>query len=224
MDKRRRIAVVAGGFSGESVVSLKSSETIMRHIDQEKFEPFLVKILKNGWTVEHNGDVFALKKNDFSFQNGEEVIHFDYAFIIIHGTPGEDGLIQSYFDLIGLPYSTGDTALMGLTFDKAYTQSMLKGLGFNVAKNVIVRKDTKVNEEAICSELGLPCFAKPSRAGSSLGVSKVKLASDLNAALNEAFKEFHASSKSWVGANGPIRLGSFTFSGPEKSRNGAMSG
>jgi len=189
MNKRKRIAIVAGGFSGESIVSLKSSETILNHIDKELFEPFLVKILKSGWTVESKGKELIIDKEDFSFNQENEKIQFAFAFIIIHGTPGEDGILQAYFDLIGMPYSTGDTALMGLTFDKAYTQSVLKGLGFSVARNAIVMEGMEVHSKEICSDLGLPCFVKPSRAGSSLGVSKVKSCSELDSALDKAFSE-----------------------------------
>ncbi len=189
MNKRKRIAIVAGGFSGESIVSLKSAETILKHIDKEIFEPFLVKVLESGWTVEWKAQELPVNKEDFSFNYENDKVQFDFAFIIIHGTPGEDGILQAYFDLIEMPYSTGDSTLMGLTFDKAYTQNVLKGLGFNVARNSVVQKGMEIQAKEICSDLGLPCFVKPSRAGSSLGVSKVKSWEELDSALNKAFSE-----------------------------------
>ena len=191
MSQKKRIAVVAGGFSEESVISLKSSETIMESLDPILYEAVLVKILDENWIASVSGQELPIDRNDFSYSREGMKFNFEYAFIIIHGTPGEDGMLQAYFDLIDIPYSTGDSANMGLTFDKGYTQIALKGNGFNVAKNVILRKGDQLDEESIRQNLGLPFFVKPTRAGSSLGISKVKDLSELQGALSQAFKEHH---------------------------------
>ncbi|NND76958.1 MAG: D-alanine--D-alanine ligase [Flavobacteriales bacterium] len=189
MPDRIRIAVVAGGFSEERVISMKSSETIMNGLDPELFDPILVKIVNENWVCIVNGDEFEIDKNNFTASVHGEKLNFDFAFIIIHGTPGEDGILQAYFELIGIPYSTGDSANMGLTFDKAYTQMALRGKGFRVAKNMVLQKGDHLDEEQVRQDLGVPCFVKPSRAGSSLGISKVKDLSELQGALNKAFEE-----------------------------------
>lgn len=181
----KRIAVIAGGYSGEHVISLKSAEVIMNHIDRNEFDPILVEISKDAWVVNHSLGKFPVNKDDFSFSVNEDQTRFDFAFIIVHGTPGEDGKLQGYLDMVGVPYSTGSAMNMSLTFNKGMTQRLLKSMGFGVAEFVLLRKGESVNVEQILSRVGLPCFVKPAQAGSSLGVSKVKSEEELEAAIDK---------------------------------------
>ena len=188
MDKKN-IAIVAGGYSGESVISLQSASTFMKYIDSEKYNPFLVKILDEQWTVEVDRMDLTVNKNNFSFEINNVQITFDFALIAIHGTPGEDGLLQGYFEMMNIPYSTGDSAVMGLTFDKGFTQLTLKSLDYNVADHLLIHERDEINVPNIVSRIGLPCFVKPTRSGSSLGISKVKVEDQLMTAIQKAFAE-----------------------------------
>ena len=192
MTQKRNIAIVCGGYSSEHEVSLRSAQGIYSFFDKERYNVYIVEISKESWwvNVEENQQL-PIDKNNFSFElNGNKVV-FDYAYITIHGTPGENGLLQGYFDMIQLPYSTSGVLVEAMTFNKFVLNNYLRGFGYNVAKSMVVYKDEahKISAEKIESELGMPCFIKPAADGSSFGVSKVKSKSDIPAALELAFNE-----------------------------------
>ncbi|MDG1261089.1 MAG: D-alanine--D-alanine ligase [Flavobacteriales bacterium] len=187
--KRKNIAVLAGGFSGEAAISGNSGRMVMKNIDRDRYNPMLYWITSDGWHAEVNGERHAIDKNDFSTEIGGELFVPDFAFVMIHGTPGEDGIIQGYLELIGIPYSTGNALNMALTFHKGMTVSALRGMDIPVAKGVLLHtREGKTNEE-ILAITGLPCFVKPNQGGSSIGMSKVKAADELDEAIEIAFKE-----------------------------------
>ena len=192
MTQKRNIAIVCGGYSSEHEVSLRSAQGIYSFFDKERYNVYIVEISKESWwvNVEENQQL-PIDKNNFSFElNGNKVV-FDYAYITIHGTPGENGLLQGYFDMIQLPYSTSGVLVEAMTFNKFVLNNYLRGFGYNVAISMVVYKDEadKISAEKIESELGMPCFIKPAADGSSFGVSKVKTKSDIPAALELAFNE-----------------------------------
>jgi D-alanine-D-alanine ligase len=185
----KRIAVVAGGYSSEHIISIRSAQTIMDNISRQAFEPYLVLVEKSGWRVDDAGASYMIDMQDFSFERMGEKVTFDCAFIIIHGTPGEDGLLPGYFDMIGVPYTGCNHLASTLTFNKWACNTMLRQLGFRVADSVLVRRhDTPVAAD-ILARVGLPCFVKPNDGGSSFGVSKVKTDTDLLPAIEKAFAE-----------------------------------
>lgn len=182
------VAVAAGGDSAEEEISLKSAQTVLDNIDQLKYKPILV-VMKNGvWEAKLAGHSFNVDKNDFSFELDGNHIKFDYVFIAIHGTPGEDGKLQAYFDLLKIPYSSPNHIGSTLTFNKWYCNTLLNQLGYNTAKSKYLRLGEKVNHDEIIETFGLPCFVKPCSAGSSYGVSKVKTKDNLEYAILEAFR------------------------------------
>ncbi len=185
----KRIAVVAGGFSSEHVVSLKSAATVMQHLDRNRFEPHLVLIDRNGWRIDEAGGTYAINPADFSVEYKGELMKFDAVFMMIHGTPGEDGKLQGYFDMLGIPYTGCDQLRSALTFNKWACNSFLDHLGFHCAKRILVRKHDTPDHSDILEKLGLPCFVKPNDAGSSFGVSKVKEAGELLPSISKAFAE-----------------------------------
>ena len=192
MTQKRNIAIVCGGYSSEHEVSLRSAQGIYSFFDKERYNVYIVEISKEAWWVnaEENRQL-PIDKNDFSFELNGNKVKFDYAYITIHGTPGENGLLQGYFDMIQLPYSTSGVLVEAMTFNKFVLNNYLRGFGYNVAKSMVVYKDEadKISAEKIESELGMPCFIKPAADGSSFGVSKVKTKSDIPAALELAFNE-----------------------------------
>ena len=189
MSKKRSIAVVCGGYTGEKAISLKSGAMVMNNIDRDQYDPILIVIDRNGWTAHINDQEFLVDKNDFSVatESGKRI--FDAAFIAVHGTPGEDGLLQGYFEMIGLPYNTGKVLNMALTFDKFSTVSMLRSGGFKVAESKLLKSPREVNEKKLIDQIGLPCFVKPTNAGSSLGISRVNEDGQLLPAIEKAFAE-----------------------------------
>ena len=186
----QKIAVVCGGYSGEAVVSMRSAAMVMEHIDKSRYSPVQVVIEKANWFALWNGEKIAIDRNDFSVVLDQNRVTFDGAFIIVHGTPGENGLLQGYFDMIGLPYTTGDVMNMSLTFNKKSTTVYLKSLGFHVAESIVLyENEGGWDADRIINQVGLPCFVKPNNGGSSIGTSKVKQKEDLNTAIIKAFKE-----------------------------------
>ncbi|MBL0135645.1 MAG: D-alanine--D-alanine ligase [Chitinophagaceae bacterium] len=183
------IAFVTGGYSSEAVISYKSAITIGNNLDSSKFEVYKIDITPNGWFYEANGEKIAVDRNDFSLTVSGKKIRFDAVFIGIHGTPGEDGKLQGYFDLMGLPYTSCDAATSALTFNKRYTVAVASFGGINTAKSLHLFKEQPVTAESILQQLQLPVFVKPNNGGSSIGMSKVNEASELPAALEKAFKE-----------------------------------
>ena len=187
---KKNVAIVAGGDSSEIVVSMKSAEGLYSFIDRGKYNTYIVTIKGKEWFVHlPNGEEAEIDKNDFSFVEGYTIRHFHFAYITIHGTPGEDGKLQGYFDLVGIPYSTCGTLASALTFNKYVCNNYLKGFGVNISPSIRVLFGEQVDADKIVNELGLPVFVKPNVGGSSFGVSKVKRKEDLLSAVEKAFKE-----------------------------------
>lgn len=189
-DLKRTIAIVCGGDSSEHDVSMHSAQGLYSFFDKERYNIYIVDVKGIDWHVElEDGTSAPIDKNDFSFIENGKHIEFDYAYITIHGAPGENGIMQGYFDLIHLPYSTSGVLVEALTFDKYVLNNYLRGFGVNVADSILLRRGEEYNEEEIEKRLGMPCFIKPAADGSSFGVSKVKNIDQLAPALRVAFME-----------------------------------
>ena len=187
---KRNIAIVCGGDSSEHDVSLRSAQGLYSFFDKEKYNIYIVDIKGQDWHVDlQNGETARIDKNDFSFLLNGKAVLFDYAYITIHGQPGENGLMQSYFELLGIPYSTSGVLVEAMTFDKYVLNNYLRGFGVNVADSILLRRNDTYDEAAIEKRIGMPCFVKPAADGSSFGVSKVKNADQLAPALRVAFME-----------------------------------
>ena len=187
---KKNIAIVAGGDSSEIVISLKSADGIYSFIDKDKYNLYIAIVKKGEWAVKlPGGEYTPIDKNDFSFCEAGEVKHFDFAYITIHGTPGEDGRLQGYFDMIGMPYSSCGQLVSALTFNKFVCNNYLRSFGISISDSIRLFKGQTVTEEEAVSRLGLPIFVKPNDGGSSFGVTKVKEASQLQPAIAKAFAE-----------------------------------
>ncbi len=187
---KRNIAIVCGGDSSEHDVSLRSAQGLYSFFDKAKYNVYIVDVKGTDWHVNFNdGATAAIDKNDFSFKCNGKRVFFDYAYITIHGQPGENGVMQGYFDLIHLPYSTSGVLVEAMTFDKFVLNNYLRGFGVRVADSILLRRGEDYDEEEIEKRLGMPCFVKPAADGSSFGVSKVKNADRLAPALRVAFME-----------------------------------
>ncbi len=187
---KKTIALVTGGFSGEAVISYKSAITIQNNMDPEKWICYLIDISSSGWFyAQPNGDKVAVDKNDFSlFINGNK-IQFDAVLIGLHGTPGEDGKLQGYFDCLNIKYTSCNTATSALTFNKRYTVAVAAFGGIKVANSIHLFKNTPIAINEILSKVSLPVFVKPNNGGSSIGMSKVNFENELPQAIEKAFKE-----------------------------------
>ncbi|MCH4148191.1 MAG: D-alanine--D-alanine ligase [Prevotella sp.] len=187
---KRNVAIVCGGDSSEHDVSMRSAQGLYSFFDKERYNVYIVDVKGQNWHVEfEDRDSIQIDKNDFSFIMDGKVVIFDYAYITIHGTPGENGLMQGYFDLLHVPYSTSGVLVEAMTFNKYVLNNYLRGFGVNVADSVLLRREDDYDEDAIGKRLGMPCFVKPAADGSSFGVSKVKNADQLAPALRVAFME-----------------------------------
>ena len=187
---KKKIALVTGGYSGESVISYKSAITIENNIEREKYEVFTVDIHPTGWWhISSEGEKIFIDKNDFSLTIKGEKIHFDAVLIGIHGTPGEDGKLQGYFDMLHLPYTSCNAATSALTFNKRYTVAVAAFSGVKVARSLHLFKYSTIGSHTILAQLQLPVFVKPNNGGSSIGMSKVTEAAELDHALAKAFDE-----------------------------------
>jgi len=186
---RKNIAVVTGGYSGESVISLQSAEQVMKHLDAGKYNCYKIIITKDKWILSQDGKDSAIDKNDFSATIGGKKIKFDCVFMALHGTPGEDGKLQGYFDMIGMPYTCCGVAASALTFSKSFTVATLSRYGVNTAQSTVVNKNDKITSDEIIAKVPLPVFVKPNEGGSSIGTTKVKHKEDLIPAVAKAFKE-----------------------------------
>jgi D-alanine-D-alanine ligase len=188
---KKKIALVTGGFTGESVVSFKSADFVESQLDKNKYDVFKIVILRDSWGyLDANSVEHPVDKNDFSIFINNKKINFDVAFIMLHGSPGEDGKLQSYFDLIGLPYTSCDALTSSLTMNKGYSKAIVDGIqGLNIARSIQLFENTEASEKQVLSNLILPLFIKPNNGGSSIGMSKVKANADLKDALNKAFNE-----------------------------------
>ena len=183
------IAVVMGGYSDESVISLRSGQLILNNLNKDKYQVFEVHILNEGWYVKMDDKKLPINRADFSFDNDGNTIKFDVAVNTIHGTPGEDGHLQSYWELIDLPYTGCGFYQSALTFSKRDTLSVLGKFDIPKANSIYVSKGQEIDGEKIATTLGFPFFVKPNQSGSSLGVSMVKELSELDKALDFAFAE-----------------------------------
>ncbi len=183
------IAFVTGGYSTEAVISYKSAITIEKHLDKDKYEVYRIDITPDGWFHTREGVKHYVNKDDFSLTLDGKKINFDAVFIGIHGTPGEDGKLQGYFDLLKLPYTSCDAATSALTFNKRYTVAVAAFAGIHTARSLHLFKASPLSPAQILEKLSLPVFVKPNNGGSSIGMSKVNAAAELPAALEKAFKE-----------------------------------
>lgn len=186
MSNRKRIAIVMGGYSAEWEVSLKSAEVVYQHLDHRRFEVYLVRLERTYWRVIEEGQEYPIDKDDFSFEKEGQRLHFDAVFNAIHGTPGEDGPLAGYFELLNLPQTASGQFESALTFNKAECNLLLKHYGIQVPEAVFLHGHEEPDPDSILARTGLPCFVKPSRSGSSIGVSKVKEKEDLLAAIAKA--------------------------------------
>jgi D-alanine-D-alanine ligase len=188
---KRKIALVTGGFTGESVVSFKSADFVESQLDKSRYDVFKIVVLKDSWYyLDGTLSQHPVDKNDFSIHINNEKINFDVAFIMLHGSPGEDGKLQGYFDLIGLPYTSCDALTSSLTMNKGYSKAIVDGIGgLNIARSIQLFENTELSEKQVLNNLVLPLFIKPNNGGSSIGMSKVKADSELKDALNKAFNE-----------------------------------
>lgn len=187
---KKKIALVAGGYTGESVVSMKSADTVYQNLDKNKYDVYRVVIDNESWRyIDDQANTHPINLNDFSININNTKITFDASFIIIHGTPGEDGKLQGYFDMIGMPYTTCDAATSAITMNKAYTKSVIDGIeDVCMAKSMQLFVEQGYSAEQVLTKLKLPVFVKPNNGGSSLGMSKVKEEGELQEALEKAFE------------------------------------
>ena len=188
--KKRTIAIVAGGDSSELPVSLRSAQGIYSFIDKERYNLYIVEMQGKRWEVVlPNGEKAPIDRNDFSFtENGEKKM-FDFAYITIHGTPGENGILQGYFDLLEIPYSSCNVLVSAITFNKFTCNQYLKGFGIRISESMVLRKGFEILDDEVINKVGLPCFIKPNAGGSSFGVTKVKTKEDIQPAIEKAFGE-----------------------------------
>ena len=189
---KRNIAIVCGGDSSEHDVSLRSAQGLYSFFDKERYEVYIVDVKGVDWRVHlPDGTTAPIDRNDFSFVYNGKARLFDYAYITIHGTPGENGMLQGYFDLIRLPYSTSGVLVEAMTFDKFVLNQYLRGYGVSVADSLLIRRgyEQLVSDDEIEERIGMPCFVKPAADGSSFGVSKVKNKDQLAPAIRKAMLE-----------------------------------
>lgn len=186
MNTQKNIAIVAGGDSSEYDISIESGKLVETNL-KEKFHTFLINLKADQWTYQEDGEIYSIDKNDFSLTIHGAKVKFDAVFIAIHGTPGEDGKLQGYFDMLNIKHSSSNTLASALSFNKGVCNDYLKSHGVNVAKSIQLFKGIPFQTSTIIPELGLPCFVKPNQAGSSYGVSKVTKQEDLGKAISDAF-------------------------------------
>jgi len=187
-NNKKNIALVCGGYSGEYIISLQSAQQIENNLSED-FNLYKIIITQQEWYYQNNGQKISVDKNDFSIVVEKEKINFDAVFIIVHGTPGENGLLQGYFDMLGIKYNTCDALCSAITFDKTTCNAVVRDLHFvNVAKNITLYDNERIDIENILNKVSLPVFVKPSQGGSSIGMSKVKNKEDLHSAINKAFE------------------------------------
>ena len=188
---KRTIAIVAGGDSSEHGVSMRSAEGLLSFMDHEKYDIYVVEMCGRQWTAHYGEERCPVSKEDFSFEAADGRHTFDFAYSTIHGTPGENGILQGYFDLIGMPYSTSDVLVEAMTFNKFALNNFLRAYpDLRVADSILLRKGEALpTVDEMVARLGLPCFVKPNAGGSSFGVTKVKTAEDLLPAIEKAMHE-----------------------------------
>ena len=187
---KRTIAIVGGGDTSEYQVSLRSAQGIYSFIDKEKYTLYIVQMHGLDWHVQlPDGTTVPVDRNDFSFQLDGRKVTFDFAYITIHGTPGEDGRLQGYFDMLHIPYSCCGVLAASLTYDKFACNQYLKAFGVRIADSLLLRRGQTISDDDVIEKIGLPCFIKPSLGGSSFGVTKVKTRDEIQPAIAKAFDE-----------------------------------
>jgi len=187
---KKHIAVVMGGYSSEFEISLKSGNVVCEFINAEKYHIYPIHVLKEGWDyIAPNGNKYPINRTDFSFSDGTNVIKPDVVFNTIHGTPGEDGYLQAYLSLINIPQTSAPFYQAALSFNKRDCLSVLKNAGITCAKSYYLTKGDTISHKEIIETVGLPCFVKPNRAGSSFGISKVSNSEELDSAIHKAYQE-----------------------------------
>lgn len=187
---KRTIAIVGGGDTSEFHVSLRSAQGIYSFIDKEKYTLYIVQMHGLDWHVQlPDGTTVPVDRNDFSFQLDGRKVTFDLAYITIHGTPGEDGRLQGYFDMLHIPYSCCGVLAASLTYDKFACNQYLKSFGVRIADSLLLRRGQTISDDDVIEKIGLPCFIKPSLGGSSFGVTKVKTRDEIQPAIAKAFDE-----------------------------------
>ncbi len=185
----RNIAVLAGGYTSERHISLKSGQQIVDSLDRNIYNVYLVDVSEKGFFVNIKGNEILVDMNSFSFLSEKTIVQFDYAYISIHGSPGEDGKIQSYLELVNVPYSSCDSLASVLTFDKVVCKKILSNTNIQLAESFVVKGEAVFSVEDVVETVGLPCFVKPNTAGSSFGITKVYNKEDIVDAVNNAQKE-----------------------------------
>lgn len=187
---KRTIAIVCGGDTSEFEVSLRSAQGIYSFIDKEKYTLYIVGMRGLDWHVQFaDGTKAPVDRNDFSFRQNGEKVTFDFAYITIHGTPGEDGRLQGYFDMLHIPYSCCGVFAASLTYNKFACNQFLHGFGVRIADSLLLRRGQHISDEEVIDKVGLPCFIKPNLGGSSFGVTKVKTREQIQPAIAKAFEE-----------------------------------
>lgn len=187
---KKNIAIAMGGYSSEYQISINSGNVVYKNLDRTKYEPYRVHIMQHEWfVVADNGNPYPINKSNFTVKINDKTIIFDCVFNTIHGTPGENGLLQAYLNLVGIPQTSCDFYQAALTFNKRDLISVLRPYGIKTAVNYFVNKGDEIEVEEIVKKVGLPCFVKANKAGSSFGITKVKRAEDLEQATKVAFKE-----------------------------------
>jgi len=188
--KTKNVALLAGGFSGEYEVSINSAKNIANNLDPNKYNVYTVLINRDSWFYDGDKEPVNVDKNDFSLTINGEKINFDFAFITIHGTPGEDGKIQGYLDMLGIPYNTCDATTSAITMNKAFTKTLVHGIhGLNAARSMQIHRKDGHDVVTIAANLKFPLFIKPNNGGSSVGMSKVYNVAGLSPAIEKAFHE-----------------------------------
>lgn len=186
---KKNIALVAGGYSGEYVISINSAKTIEKHLDQEKYATYKIIITKESWYYEHNDQKIEVDKNDFSINLDGQKVNFEAVFIAIHGTPGEDGKLQGYFDMLNLPYTTCNAIVSALTFNKSFCNKVVNEFGVvGIARSVHLFKEDGYSLGTVLDKVKLPVFVKPNEGGSSIATTKVSKVEDLQPAIEAVFE------------------------------------
>ncbi|HET8754265.1 MAG TPA: D-alanine--D-alanine ligase [Salinimicrobium sp.] len=187
---KKNIAIAMGGFSSEYPISINSGNVVYKHLDRNKYNVYRVHILQREWfVVEDDGTSYPVNRSNFTVEIKGKTISFDCVFNIIHGTPGENGLLQAYLELLGIPQTSADFYQAALTFNKRDLISVLKPYGVKTATNYFLNKGDDINVDEIIEKVGLPCFVKANKAGSSFGITKVKTKEEFIPATRTAFKE-----------------------------------
>jgi D-alanine-D-alanine ligase len=187
---KKTIAIAMGGYSTEAQISLKSGNVVYHHLPKDKYTVYRAHLMKDAWfIVDDNNEKYSIDRSDFTSNIKGDKIKFDVVFNTIHGTPGEDGLLQAYLNMLGIPQTTCDYYQSALTFNKRDCISVLKPYGIPTAKNYFINKGDEIKVGEIIAKVGLPCFVKANKAGSSFGITKVKSENDMLSAIEHSFQE-----------------------------------